>query len=370
MRGMRPEDASPGDGDSTELCGLFVARGRGSAREGGGGSYPEASDDAESSYSSSFKKHRRWHPDIGLTSFLWLLVFCAAVLLALWMHWFPRKLQLLEIRILTGESVSILVGTSCLQEYISLFHKQQLQRGYLRFNKRLGGLVPIPLMIASYCTAAALTVLVMLEGRAVFLALSLILALEIASLVSLVSLYFWYILMLRIGHEQPDAYEELASVCTLTSGESSYEDEEGLVERQATLLQFQLEKIQHLNHEILRLQEQLSKQSRFAGEEGTHQVESAQFFAIREQERQAMAAEREQLQAELLRAHGMLGEQQDECVRLRSTNQQYVDENARLRLILDEWSARNAKLEIALETQMALVNELQTRLKGGHGDAL
>ena len=78
--------------------------------------------------------------------------------------------------------------------------------------------------------------------------------------------------------------------------------------------------------QILSLQEQLSKHARLGSPEAVRQVETAQLLSVREQEQRAARAEQEQLQTELQRALGMLGEEQDEAARLRNINQQVLIE--------------------------------------------
>ena len=74
--------------------------------------------------------------------------------------------------------------------------------------------------------------------------------------------------------------------------------------------------------QVLQLQEQVHRNPGQTFEQRASDVDTAQLLHIREQEHRQVVAEREQLQAELVRTHGMLGEQQDEVVRLQEVNQQ------------------------------------------------
>jgi Tfp pilus assembly protein PilP len=83
----------------------------------------------------------------------------------------------------------------------------------------------------------------------------------------------------------------------------------------------------------------------------TPQVDLVHLLAAREQELRAIAAERDQLQAEVRLARGFISERDADILRVRAINDQYVEENERLRAMLDEWSSRTAKLELALQTE-------------------
>ena len=74
--------------------------------------------------------------------------------------------------------------------------------------------------------------------------------------------------------------------------------------------------------QVLQLQEQVNRHPGQNFDQRASDVDTAQLLLIREQEHRQVVAEKEQLQAELVRTHGMLGEQHDEVVRLQELNQQ------------------------------------------------
>ena len=76
--------------------------------------------------------------------------------------------------------------------------------------------------------------------------------------------------------------------------------------------------------QVLSLQDQVGKHAPVGSAEAVRQVEAAQLLVVREQEQRAARGEQEQLQTELQRTLGMLGEEQDEAARLRNINQQVV----------------------------------------------
>jgi chromosome segregation ATPase len=165
----------------------------------------------------------------------------------------------------------------------------------------------------------------------------------------LVSVFIYKVHIHNTSHCQPDV------VCTLsavlqgppTLDDIRYVDSGGLAEQQAALLHYQQDNLQHLSKEILRLQESLSKYEH-TQDGNTPQVDLVHLLAAREQELRAIAAERDQLQAEVRLARGFISERDADILRVRAINDQYVEENERLRAMLDEWSSRTAKVSYAI----------------------
>eukprot|EP00271_Cylindrocystis_brebissonii_P013182 TRINITY_DN32811_c0_g1_i1.p1 TRINITY_DN32811_c0_g1~~TRINITY_DN32811_c0_g1_i1.p1 ORF type:complete len:409 (+),score=56.70 TRINITY_DN32811_c0_g1_i1:993-2219(+) len=320
--------------------------------------------------SGRFLHHASWHPLLGLTLYLLVLVACTAVLVAsctgLLHNAIPGCSEGGEAQILSGMEIVLLGFTAVIQAYLTLYQKWQLHNGYLRLSQRMGALLPLPFVFVSLGTGLLLSEYIWLSETDRLQRLRIGLAVQFSAVWCLAIGYSWSILQYQIWQPMPDVYKELES--SLRRNDEGYgghgleEAEGGVMERQGVLIFYLREHLYQLSQEVLRLQEQLSQISVPGGVAMTSQVEAAQLAAVREQEQRAFAAECEQLQAEVLRTHGMLSEQQEEGARLRNLNHQFVEENARLRQSRDEWSHLNRKMEIALKHYARDVADLQLRL--------
>ena len=156
------------------------------------------------------------------------------------------------MQILALLQVLLLGSTSLLQEYLAGFHRQQLQRGYLRFCDSMQGLVSISVVGTSYCTALAL-ILVLWPGKdhIVSLLFSALLTVELVAVASQMLYYTWRLVTPIMRHPRPDVYEELTSpLATEPMLEVHGRRRDELVERQATLLRFQHARWEQLSLEV------------------------------------------------------------------------------------------------------------------------
>jgi len=277
--------------------------------------------------------------------------------------WLPLPLLLSQVALFSVCNLLLLVVTGFLQRHLSAQLKRMQQQGFLKFSVFLMWIVSQPFKIVAYGTGTVLMVVtwgtfLQQWGIPPLLFLRVILLVQIIWMGVLVSVFIYKVHIHNTSHCQPDV------VCTLsavlqgppTLDDIRYVDSGGLAEQQAALLHYQQDNLQHLSKEILRLQESLSKYEH-TQDGNTPQVDLVHLLAAREQELRAIAAERDQLQAEVRLARGFISERDADILRVRAINDQYVEENERLRAMLDEWSSHTAKLELALQTERVLTME-------------
>ncbi|BBN08290.1 hypothetical protein MPTK1_4g10380 [Marchantia polymorpha subsp. ruderalis] len=246
--------------------------------------------------------------------------------------------------------------TGVLQRHLIAEQQKEQREGYLRFSKRLEWIIQLPFAVFAFGTAGLLLVVVWqpIESQQWVTSLFLVRVLVLVEIVLTFILIGTYLRKVKRHHaveRHPDVMNSLYSALNPPASlHNARHNDGGLAEQQAVLLHYQQDNLRYLSEEILRLQETLSKFDR--SQDGTTpQVDVVHLLAAREQELRAVTAERDQLLAELRLARTLISERDEDILRVRTINDQYVEENQRVRAMLDEWSSRTAKLEIALEAE-------------------
>ncbi|KAG6556167.1 hypothetical protein Mapa_002108 [Marchantia paleacea] len=246
--------------------------------------------------------------------------------------------------------------TGVLQRHLIAEQQKEQREGYLRFSKRLEWIIQLPFAVFAFGTAGLLLVVVWqpIESKQWVTSLFLVRVLVLVEIVLTFILIGTYLRKVKRHHaveRHPDVMNSLYSALNPPASlHNARHNDGGLAEQQAVLLHYQQDNLRYLSEEILRLQETLSKFDR-SQDGSTPQVDVVHLLAAREQELRAVTAERDQLLAEIRLARTLISERDEDILRVRTINDQYIEENQRVRAMLDEWSSRTAKLEIALEAE-------------------
>lgn len=306
-----------------------------------------------------------WHQKADI---LWASLYC--MLLAVYavivtISWIVNPFRISQAALFSVCNLLLLLITGFLQRHLYAQLKKAQRQGYLKFSALLEWIVDQPFQIVGYGTSVVLLVVTwdsFLQRLSIpdLLLLRIVILLQLAWAGALVCAFILKVYGHNKSHCHPDATYTLCSALRPSSGleDIRYVDGGGLAEQQAALLHYQQDNLLYLSQEILRLQEILSKYEK-TQDGSTPQVDLVHLLAAREQELRAIAAERDQLQAEVRLARGLIGEREADILQVRSINDQYVEENDRVRAMLNEWSSRTAKLELALEAERRSNQELQ-----------
>lgn len=309
-----------------------------------------------------------WHQKADI---IWACLYCmllAGYAIIVVLSWFVTPLRISQAALFSACNLVLLLSTGLLQRHLDAQLRKAQRQGYLKFSALLEWLVDQPFQIVAYGTSAVLLVVTTNNfqqqlGIPHLPLLRIVILVQLAWTGSLVTAFVCKVYGHNKSHCHPDAMSTLYSPLRPSSGldDTRYVEGGGLAEQQAALLHYQQDNLQYLSKEILRLQEILSKYEK--NQDGsTPQVDLVHLLSAREQELRAITAERDQLQAEVRLARGLIGERDADILQVRSINDQYVEENDRVRAMLNEWSSRTAKLEVALETERRSNQELQKKV--------
>ena len=214
------------------------------------------------SSSASFGSGRRrgkratWRPRpyVALTLGLLVLLSCATCL-ALSCLPFPFRPRALAQH--EGAALAALVVLSAglaiaLQSHLSWCHVALLREGHLRLCRQLERLVTLPLVAAaaSHCLALATLLVSCSSSPVLFLKVDLVLG--VAAATGILLRYLYILALYEVEHRRPDVLGELRSVLKASGGVDHLEagGEATLLDRQATLLNFQQESLKQLSREV------------------------------------------------------------------------------------------------------------------------
>ncbi|KAG0557705.1 hypothetical protein M758_11G146400 [Ceratodon purpureus] len=309
-----------------------------------------------------------WHQKADT---LWASLYCmllAGYAVIVTLSWIVKPFGISQAALFSVCNLILLLITGLLQRHLDAQLKKAQRQGYLKFSALLEWIVNQPFQIVAYGTSIVLLVvtwdgLQQRLGIPHLLLLRIVILLQLSWTGALVCAFILKVYGHNKSHCHPDAIDTLCSALRPSSGleDIRYIDGGGLAEQQAALLHYQQDNLQYLSQEILRLQEILSKYEK-SQDGSTPQVDLVHLLAAREQELRAITAERDQLQAEVRLARGLIAERDADILQVRSINDQYVEENDRVRAMLNEWSSRTAKLELALEAERRSNQELQKKI--------